>query len=75
MGFVIGIIGAILGTGVVYIIPALLNTSLLSFAKAPRDVWVKRANKALVGVGAIFAALGTLTALEEHFPSLALFKK
>jgi hypothetical protein len=67
VGFVIGIIGAILGTGVVYVIPALLNTSLLKWAKRGGE---RRLNQVVVAAGAIFAVLGTQAALEEHFPQL-----
>jgi len=68
VGFVIGIIGAILGTGVVYVIPALLNVSLVDrLTGAPRAV-EKGFNRLIIAVGAVFSVLGTLTATEEHFP-------
>lgn len=71
VGFVIGVIGAILGTGVVYIIPALLNGKLLDRVKdAKAALPEKRLNRAIVAMGAVFAVLGTYAALEEHFPGL-----
>lgn len=71
VGFVIGVIGAVLGTGVVYIIPALLNGKLLERVKdAKAALPEKRFNRAIVAMGAVFACLGTYTALEEHFPGL-----
>jgi len=68
VGFVIGLIGAVLGTGVVYIIPALLNTKLLARVKdvaAARPE--KRFNHGLIAVGVIFACLGTYTAIDDKF--------
>lgn len=71
VGFVIGVIGAVLGTGVVYIIPALINGKLLDRVKdAKAALPEKRLNKAVVAMGAVFAVLGTYAALEEHFPGL-----
>jgi amino acid permease len=64
VGLVIGIIGAVLGTGVVYIIPAMLNTRLLPKAA----VGERSLNRLLVLVGAVFTVVGTLAALQEHFP-------
>ena len=68
VGFVIGLIGAVLGTGVVYIIPALLNTKLLARVKdvaAARPE--KRFNQALIAVGVIFACLGAYAAIDDQF--------
>lgn len=71
VGLVIGVIGAILGTGVVYVIPALLNGKLLDRVKdAKAAAPEKRLNRLIVAMGAVFAALGTYAALEEHFPGL-----
>lgn len=71
VGFVIGVIGAVLGTGVVYIIPALLNGKLLDRVKDVKAALPeKRLNRAIVAMGAVFACLGTYAALEEHFPGL-----
>lgn len=71
VGFVIGVIGAILGTGVVYIIPALLNGKLLDRVRDLKAALPeKRLNRGIVAIGAVFAVLGTYTALEEHFPGL-----
>lgn len=71
VGFVIGIIGAILGTGVVYMIPAMLNNRLLAGLKGAEGE--KLVNRLLVAVGAVFAVIGTITALEEHFPAIHVF--
>jgi uncharacterized Tic20 family protein len=71
VGFVIGIIGAVLGTGVVYIIPALLNTRLLARVKdvaAARPE--KQFNHALIAVGVVFAVMGFWQAIAEHYPGL-----
>lgn len=68
VGFVIGLIGAVLGTGVVYIIPALLNTKLLARVKdmaAARPE--KMFNQALIAVGVIFACLGAYAAIDDQF--------
>ncbi len=71
VGFVIGVIGAILGTGVVYIIPALLNSKLLDRVKDVKAALPeKRFNLAIIAMGTVFGVLGTYAALEEHFPGL-----
>jgi len=68
VGFVIGVIGAVLGTSVVYIIPALLNTKLLARVK---DTAVakpeKRFNQGLIVIGVVFALLGTYMAIDDQF--------
>lgn len=71
VGLVIGIIGAVLGTGVVYFIPSLLNTKLLARGKDPKGQANERKfNQGIMAAGALFAVVGTYAALEEHFPGL-----
>lgn len=71
VGLVIGVIGAVLGTGVVYIIPALMNTRILARGKDPKGQETERKfNHGIMAVGTIFAVLGTYAALEEHFPGM-----
>lgn len=69
VGIVIGVIGAILGTAVVYVIPAAINLRLLPKmqGKGKGEVYL---NKGVVGFGLIFSVVGTISALKEHYPEL-----
>lgn len=63
---IIGLIGAILGSGANYIIPAVFNISLLKRLGAHRGVLSEVSlNKAIIVFGAVFMVMGTVVTLKE----------
>ncbi|CAM9632470.1 unnamed protein product [Pylaiella littoralis] len=66
VAMIIGLIGAILGSGANYIIPAVLNISLLRRLGANRGLLSEISlNKAIIVFGAVFMVMGTVVTIKE----------
>jgi len=68
VGLVLGIVGAVLGSQLGYVVPALLNLKMYEQGKLtfPKGSWEPAFNRFLLCFGAVFAVFGTFATYIEH---------
>ena len=63
---VVGLIGALLGGGANFVIPAVLNLKIFKRDGAPRGLFSEAMlNRVLIAAGAVFMVVGTLSVLND----------